>query len=121
MLIISWNCRGLGRLAAKRSLKSLVRQHRPDCIFILETKLSKEQTLVTFERLGYSHCFISPARGRAGGIALGIREGLDFEPISISENIITVMFYSHPVTNPWMCRWFTVLLTTSQNQNFGPH
>lgn len=37
MKIISWNCRGLGNARAVRALGDLVKSHKPNILFLLET------------------------------------------------------------------------------------
>jgi len=38
MIVLSWNCRGLGNLSAVRALKRLVKDEDPDILFLSETK-----------------------------------------------------------------------------------
>lgn len=45
MIVLSWNCRGLGNLSAIPSLKDLTRSHKPDVIFLCETLVHGKKKL----------------------------------------------------------------------------
>ncbi|KAL5571536.1 hypothetical protein UlMin_021133 [Ulmus minor] len=42
MIIVSWNCRGLGNTSVIQDLRALVRSASPDCIILQETKIATE-------------------------------------------------------------------------------
>jgi exonuclease III len=46
MKLLSWNCRGLARPAAVRTLRRLIKDHSPDILFISETKISPPKSLL---------------------------------------------------------------------------
>jgi exonuclease III len=39
MKFLAWNCRGLARGPTTRALRALIRTHRPDLLFLSETKV----------------------------------------------------------------------------------
>lgn len=105
MLVVSWNGWGLGRPAAFRSFKTLVRKHNPDGILIMETKVraSAVQSLVT--RLGYGQMYVYPARGTSRGLCFYCRCSMDMEPILLSNYILSFIIYDmlwvYPRTFSW--------------------
>lgn len=74
MLMLSWNCQGVGRPLTITNLPELCRVHRPDVVYLMETK-NKEKKLesirqtTSFDRYFY----VNPA-GRSGGLALWWRD-----------------------------------------------
>jgi exonuclease III len=53
MKLLAWNCRGLSRASAIRSLRGLVRKHSPDILFLSETKTQPDTAIVILNNLGY--------------------------------------------------------------------
>uniref|UniRef100_A0A2N9IIB3 Reverse transcriptase domain-containing protein n=1 Tax=Fagus sylvatica TaxID=28930 RepID=A0A2N9IIB3_FAGSY len=102
MLILSWNCRGLARPAAFRSLRALVRINNPDCIFLMETKSPLESMQEVTNLLGFSQAVFVPPVGTAGGICFGWKPGVDIEPTFQSQNLINLLVFSDPPNKPWM-------------------
>jgi hypothetical protein len=47
MKILSWNCRGLSRPSAVRSLRALIRENSPEILFLSETKSSPLKFLLS--------------------------------------------------------------------------
>jgi exonuclease III len=45
MKILSWNCRGLGKMSAVRALRKLINTHQPDIVFLTETKFQNSDFL----------------------------------------------------------------------------
>ncbi|GLT54752.1 hypothetical protein SLA2020_279240 [Shorea laevis] len=56
MKFIAWNCRGLGRGTAMRALRSLIRTHRSDLVFLCEVKLNAPSVQRKLLRLGFPFC-----------------------------------------------------------------
>lgn len=54
MRLLYWNCRGIARPSAIRSLRAQIRTHQPDMIFVAETLLSDVKTLGVVNSLGFS-------------------------------------------------------------------
>jgi exonuclease III len=63
MKLLAWNCRGLGRGTAARALRSLIRTHKPDLLFLCETKLSASSIQRKLHRLGFPFLSQLPAVG----------------------------------------------------------
>jgi hypothetical protein len=102
MLILSWNCRGLARPAAIRSLRALIRINNPDCIFLMETKSSVASMQDITTSLGYTLAVFVPPVDSAGGLCFGWKPGVDIEPTSQNHNLINLLVFSDPPNLPWM-------------------
>lgn len=70
MLILSWNCWGLGHPSAVPTLKYLVWDHKPDMIFLFETLAHANKVEELRLRLGFDCCFAVDREGRSGGVAV---------------------------------------------------
>jgi hypothetical protein len=102
MKLLAWNCRGLSRASAIRSLRGLIRKHSPDILFLSETKTQSATAIVILNTLGYflmSH--VSPI-GSKGGLLLAWRLGMHLECFSSTVNTINAWCYSDPPHKPWL-------------------
>jgi hypothetical protein len=70
MILINWNCRGLGNPKAVRNLRLLVKEKRPNFLFLIETKSSKNQMDQLRSILGFHGVFVVDTVGCTGGLAL---------------------------------------------------
>ena len=96
MKLLSWNCRGLSRPAAVRTLRRLIRDQSPDILFISETKSSPPQVSATLNRLGFFLMNQVAATGASGGLVLTWRLGIDLECFVTNKNNISAWCYSDP-------------------------
>jgi exonuclease III len=70
MIILSWNCRGLGTPSAIPNLRRLAQKHRPNVLFLSET-LSKAQQMEKIRvMLKFDSCLSIDVVGRSGGLAI---------------------------------------------------
>lgn len=67
MICLSWNCRGMVNPCAIRSLLDLIRDYRPDFIFLSETIFDTEQMLAIKNTIGYDGSCIVGRSGHSGG------------------------------------------------------
>ena len=74
MILLSWNCRGLGNLCAGTVLSHLVREKAPTVLFLMETKQTVEEMKQIQSDLRYSAMLAVPCVRRAGGLAMLWRE-----------------------------------------------
>lgn len=102
MKLIAWNCRGMGRGAAVRFLRSLVRSQRPDLLFLCETKIKAPILQVKLLRLGFPSLCQVPLVGTKGGLVVAWKESVEVEPINLGRFQITCLVYSDPPHQPWM-------------------
>ncbi|KAM6590718.1 hypothetical protein CsatA_013323 [Cannabis sativa] len=99
---VAWNCRGLGQTSTVQELKSLLRSHSPDFVFLTELKVDANPLVRILKALHfYFHIFVPPI-GTAGGIVLAWKVGFSFECISCSRNHISGIVYSDPPSHPWL-------------------
>ena len=70
MLIISWNCRGLGNPAKAEAFKNILKMEPADILLLQETKI-EEATLLSISRLKWKKNagVVVSARGTSGGLA----------------------------------------------------
>jgi hypothetical protein len=102
MKILSWNCRGLSRPTAVRSLRLLIRENSPEILFLSETKSSPSQVSSILNSLGFFLiCQVAPV-GSRGGLALSWRPGVDLECFITNKNNISAWCFSDPTHTPWI-------------------
>ena len=70
MKIISWNVRGLGNPRTCLALKKILQVHKPQLVFLCETKLKNVQVKKECERLMIDSYFAVGIVGRSGGLVL---------------------------------------------------
>ncbi|KAK4492627.1 hypothetical protein RD792_003445 [Penstemon davidsonii] len=68
MKILTWNCRGAGSDNFRTTFNDLVKTHKPDIVFLLETKVSEERAETISLGLGFTGVCRAPTEGRGGGI-----------------------------------------------------
>jgi hypothetical protein len=102
MKILSWNCRGLSRPAAVRSLRMLIRDSSPNLLFLSETKSSPSHVTSILNRLGFYSLTQVPPLGSKGGLVLSWRLGIDIECFITNKHNISAWIFSDPVSSPWI-------------------
>jgi exonuclease III len=102
MRILAWNCRGTGKALTVRALKALERENSPDIVFLAETKLKVQKIERIKLSLSYSYYFCVESLGKAGGLALLWKQGVDLEVVFSNKHIIASLIYSDPPDSPWM-------------------
>ncbi|XP_073066021.1 uncharacterized protein [Primulina eburnea] len=70
MIIISWNCRGLGQPRAVPVLCELIRTHKADVVFLSETLVYSSRIEEIRVKLGFAGALSVDRVGRSGGLAL---------------------------------------------------
>uniref|UniRef100_A0A803NJ15 Reverse transcriptase n=1 Tax=Cannabis sativa TaxID=3483 RepID=A0A803NJ15_CANSA len=76
MRCLAWNCRGLHRPTAERTLRGLIRNCNADFLFLSETKVNEETMTSITNRLGFINCSCILASGLAGGFCIAWRRGI---------------------------------------------
>ncbi|KAL0401242.1 UNVERIFIED_CONTAM: hypothetical protein Slati_4154100 [Sesamum latifolium] len=76
MKILSWNCQGIGPPWTVRTLTELVKLHRPNLVFLSETKckarrVDRIKNVVSYNGIGVDSV------GKGGGLALLWRKDID--------------------------------------------
>ncbi|CAN0881186.1 Transposon TX1 uncharacterized 149 kDa protein [Linum grandiflorum] len=90
MIILSWNCRGLGQDRAVRALEDLIRVHRPDMVFLIETLVAKQKLEEIRVKLKFDGCFAVDVVGRSGGLGLLWRHGVVATLLNYSRHSINM-------------------------------
>lgn len=70
MLILTWNCQGVGRTLTSQALGDLVRKNRPSILFLMETKNNKVKLETIHRRLKFDCSSYVEPEGLSGGLAL---------------------------------------------------
>ncbi|KAL5578952.1 hypothetical protein UlMin_011394 [Ulmus minor] len=102
MIIVSWNCRGLGNTSAIRDLRALVRSASPDCIILQETKIATEPLRVRLFNLGFQNLVHVPPVGLAGGLGIAWSDNVELEPIVVRKNVISCLVFPAQNSPPWL-------------------
>ncbi|KAM7487447.1 hypothetical protein LguiB_024931 [Lonicera macranthoides] len=68
MKMLFWNCRGAGNEEFKANMTDLVREHDPDMVALIETKVPLSSIGNYFEQFGYIASTYTDPVGRVGGI-----------------------------------------------------
>jgi hypothetical protein len=119
MNILSWNCWGLGNPRTVLDLCQMVKEKRPNFVFLIETLCFQDRMEWIRVKLGFASCFMVNPVGRSGGLALLWREVGPLEIFNYSRRHInaTVMgegnnlhwkltcFYGHPVVSSRAKSW----------------
>lgn len=89
MKIVSWNCQGVGDDEFRRKFRELVRVHRLDVVFLLETRVAQEQAYNIAPFLGFSRYHLAPTDGMDGGIwLLWNEENIDVDILEFDDQYI---------------------------------
>ncbi|XP_058783431.1 uncharacterized protein LOC131658114 [Vicia villosa] len=105
MKTISWNCRGLGSPRAVRSLARLLKVENPHLVFLMETRLKKEEMLKLKRKFKFNSdvsvdCS-GAGRDRAGGLCLWWNDDLDINITSYSQNHIAGKCLNEDEDDAW--------------------
>ena len=96
MIIMSWNCRGLGNRSAVRVLADLVRSKGPNVLFLMETKSSVTEMIPIRDELGYRSMLAVPSLRRSGGLALLWKDDIMVDTQTYSLNHIDAKILVSP-------------------------
>lgn len=105
MIVLSWNCRGLGQPLAIPTLCELVRVHRPRVIFLFETLAHKNRVEEVRLRLDFQGCFAIDCMGRSGGICALWKEAPSCDLLGYSNNHIDLRVHD-TVVGDWRLTGF---------------
>ena len=70
--------------------------------FVAETKSKSPRIEKLKNSLGFAHCYYVDSVGRAGGLALFWKMGIDLEVIFANKNVVVSLVYSDPSGSVWM-------------------
>ncbi|KAL5575727.1 hypothetical protein UlMin_017426 [Ulmus minor] len=102
MIVLAWNCRGMGQPSAIRELRALVRSSNPDCIMLMEAKVNSGTMVSILHNLHFlNHVYVPPV-GLSGGFCVAWRDGIDMEPVTMNKHIMSFLVFSSPGSAPWL-------------------
>ncbi|XP_059451039.1 uncharacterized protein LOC132181825 [Corylus avellana] len=102
MRILAWNCRGLACAPKIRSLRALIRQHRPDVLFLSETKVLSSRFWSSLSCLGFSAWLEVPPVGLSGGLFVTWKYGFSLDLVNLDQHHISCMVVSDPPHRSWL-------------------
>jgi len=91
MSLISWNCRGLGNLRSVRDLCHMVKEKRPNFVFLMETISTKHRMELLRVKMGFAGALVVNPVGRSGGLALMWKNDCNLEIYNYSRRHINAI------------------------------
>ena len=109
MRILSWNCRGAGSKWTISYLREIWHKHKPDFLFLSETKQDQEFMQDFQAHFGYDNLVTVDPIGRSGGLALYYNNEfevtisytsnrmIDVEAVALGRRVYITFVYGDPV------------------------
>ena len=91
MILLCWNCRGMGTDATVSELKWLIRKYRPSLLFLSETKMRDTRATNFRWMLGFSGAFAVSSDGLSGGLALFWSSDVKVDLKDFSSHLIDIV------------------------------
>ncbi|GMI69843.1 hypothetical protein HRI_000653600 [Hibiscus trionum] len=88
MIILCWNCQGLGKVQAVQQLQYYVKLHKPDLLFLCETKLKNTAYSRLGDLLGMALAFSVDFSYNCSGLALFALNNNNIDLLSYSDRFI---------------------------------
>ncbi|XP_017648047.1 uncharacterized protein LOC108488269 [Gossypium arboreum] len=101
MKTICWNICGLGSPRATRRLWYLLKQHKPQMVFFMETKIDGKRMEKFQRRYGFENGIDVGAEGSRGGICMAWKTGITVVLKNFSRNHIDVMVKDENFNEKW--------------------
>jgi hypothetical protein len=101
MIVLSWNYRRLENLWAILDLCRLVKEKRPNLVFLMETKLQVHCLESIKVRVGFGSVFVVDCVGQSGGLALMWKGELSVEIQNYSCFHINAIVRTEANSPPW--------------------
>ncbi|KAK1369554.1 hypothetical protein POM88_035646 [Heracleum sosnowskyi] len=89
MAIVSWNVRGLNGEEAMRQAKLLIKYHKPDLLFLMETKLAEGKVRLMCNKLGFDQGIEIPRIKLGGGLMTLWKDKVEVTYLTASLNHIS--------------------------------
>ncbi|XP_042974710.1 uncharacterized protein LOC122306347 [Carya illinoinensis] len=103
---LSWNCRGLGNPRAVHDLCLLVREKKPNLVFLIETKLRTSKFDSIKRKLGFDCCFAVEPLRKKGGLAMLWKKEYAVELVNYSQHHIHMLVTEEEDQQQWFCTGF---------------
>ncbi|XP_062152034.1 uncharacterized protein LOC133860439 [Alnus glutinosa] len=101
MSLLCWNCRGLGNPRTVRVLHHLVKEKKPNVVFLIETLCRGNTMEKIICKLGFEGLFVVNPIGRSGGLALLWKENLFLEIFNYSRQHINAIIRNEDGSPGW--------------------
>ncbi|XP_019167877.1 PREDICTED: uncharacterized protein LOC109163583 [Ipomoea nil] len=88
MILLSWNCQGLGNPTAVRVLADLIRTKRPRVVFLIETFVDRNRMEQVRVKTGYDNVFTVDAVGHRRGLAMLWSNSINLQVTAYCDNFI---------------------------------
>lgn len=102
MIVLLWNCHGIGHSSTVRSLRNYAVSHRLDVVFLSEVKIMHVDRIEKIVKiLGFASFEFVPAQGRAGGLLLAWNSSMNIQIILANESVINCLICNTSEECPW--------------------
>jgi exonuclease III len=91
MIVTGWNCQGLKTSRAVLALQELLRQIKPDVIFLSESHLDKAKAEKLMRKAKFDKLLFHESNGRSGGLILMWKKEIKIVCKRIEKNFIDVI------------------------------
>lgn len=88
MILLSWNCRGLGHPLSVYTLGRLIQDKRPGFLFLMETKSTVSNVNHILRNKGFSSSTGCDPEGLRGGLWVGWRSNFAVSVLHLCKNLI---------------------------------
>lgn len=91
MILLGWNCRGLGQSRTVRILNEMLTSHKPDILFLSETLVEGNKVEVLASKIGFVNFHSVDRQGRGGGLAVFWKNNVRCSIMDSSQNHIDII------------------------------
>lgn len=116
MNCVGWNCRGLGNSRTVRVLGDLLKDRKPDVLFLSETISVVSNIEFLRIKFGFAQCFSVDRIGRSGGLAVFWKSHVECQIAGYSQNHIDLQFLNNNVVT-WRLTCFYGYPERSRRKN----
>ena len=102
MRILGWNCRGIYNATTVRALRAQIKGSKPNFVFLSETKANETRMEEVKNAIGFSGKLVVDAKGKAGGLCLMWKWGINLEVEEFNKNLLAVKIKEA------LCEWLLV-------------
>ncbi|KAL0361211.1 UNVERIFIED_CONTAM: hypothetical protein Sradi_3805600 [Sesamum radiatum] len=115
MILLSWNCQGLGTPCTVHTLGDLLRTYRPSLVFLAETKCKTGRIESLKHRFDYFGCCVE-SQGQSGGLALLWTKSVSVQLQSFGHHHIDATVYPESKSEAWRFTGFYGFADTASRQ-----
>ena len=102
MRILGWNCRGIYNASTIRALRAQIKGSKPNFVFLSETKANETRMEEVKNAIGFSGKLVVDVKGKAGGLCLMWKWGINLEVEEFNKNLLAVKIKEA------LCEWLLV-------------